>query len=159
MRSLATALIVSFLLAATAQAKPEYPDTTRQGERAYPIRTVLKLSRGLMNITFFWIEPITNPIKEGWQIENAGGNTVAVITGMAAGVITGTAYAVARVGSGAFDLASFPLPNGPLMNPETPFSFFETLGADDAEHHLAHITPPHRIDPEPSRRINVDYGL
>lgn len=159
MRSLATALIVSFLLAATAQATPEYPDATRQGERAYPIRTVLKLSRGLMNIAFCWIEPITNPIKEGWRVENAGGNTVAVVTGMTAGVVSGSAYAVARVGSGAVDLASFLIPTGSLMNPETPFGFFETLGAGDSKHRLAHITPPHRIDPEPSRRINVDYGL
>lgn len=159
MRFLAIPLLAASLAAGAAHAKPVYPDTTEQTERAYPVRMMLKLSRGITNLAFFWLEPLTNPIKEGWRIENAGGNTLAVASGMTAGVFTGTAYAVARAGTGAFDLVSFPVATGAIMNPETPFGFFETLGTDDAEHRMVRVTPPHRIEPEPPRRLGIDHGL
>lgn len=159
MRSLATALIASLLLAGPALAKPSYPDTTAGERRPYPIQALLKLSRGAMNIAFCWLEPLTNPVKEGWRIENEGGNTVAVAAGMTAGVLSGTGYAAGRFALGWIDVATFVLPTSPIMNPETPFGFFETTGTDDAEHRLVRVTPPHRIDPEPPRRLNLNHGL
>lgn len=159
MRSLATALLATSLLASPALAKPNYPDTTHGDRRPYPIRALLKFSRGLMNMTFCWIEPFTNPVKEGWRIENEGGNTLAVTAGMTAGVLSGTGYAAARFGLGAIDAATFFMPTPPVMNPETPFGFFESLGTDDADHRLVRVTPPHRIDPEPPRRLNLHHGL
>lgn len=159
MRSLATALIVSLALTSPALATPDYPDPTHGNNRAYPVRVLLKLSRGITNIAFFWVEPLTNPIKEGWRVENAGGNTIGVVAGMATGVFTGTGYAAARLGFGAVDIASFVVPTPPIMNPETPFGFFETLGTDDAEHRIARVTPPHRVEPQPPQRLGIEHGL
>lgn len=156
MRSLLTALLASTLLASAAYAGGQWRSTD-QKDRAYPVRSVLKLTRGIMNLGFCWLEPVTNPLKEGWRVENRGGNAVAVGAGMTAGTITGIFYTVARVASGAFDLATFIIPTPPLMDPETPFGFFETLGTDDTEHRLKPVKPPHQVERTPAR--SLQHGL
>ena len=45
-------------------------------------------------------------------------------------IFTGTGFMLARIGSGVFDIATFPIPTRSLMQPPTPDGFFETLMSD-----------------------------
>jgi putative exosortase-associated protein (TIGR04073 family) len=82
-----------------------------------------KLFRGVTNVvTGIPAEVLTHA---GGGVSGPQATTIgAAVTGLLAGVVTGTAYGFARMGSGVADVATFPLPfipldhNRPLVEPE-----------------------------------------
>jgi putative exosortase-associated protein (TIGR04073 family) len=121
MRSAALAVALSLVLASPAYA----------AERAYPVKITWKLFRGVANVLLAPVELPVNSYKEAKRAGLSGGSFGDVQVGGATGLVTGLGYAVARMGVGAFDIVSFPLPTEPVMHPDVPLLFFEVLSYGD----------------------------
>jgi putative exosortase-associated protein (TIGR04073 family) len=129
MRHLVFALVL--LIAAPSLASAE---TTT--DRAYPVRVLWKLGRGLHNLVGAPSEIPVNAFKEAEGAKLAGDNVGGVLVGGFTGTFTGVGYMFARMGVGLFDVVTFPVPTGPVMQPATPDGFLETLaGGPDRSHH------------------------
>ena len=76
---------------------------------AYSERIGDKLGRGLENLFVFWLEIPHAIMKTGKENGWAQGSTV--------GVGKGLAFAVARLGVGAYELVTFPYPQDPILHP------------------------------------------
>ena len=80
-----------------------------------------KLSRGVANIITGPIE-IAKQIDIEWKESAKQGSTRNVAVGVFAGIIKGMAFSVARIGSGVWDIVSFPfkVPANyePVMKPD-----------------------------------------
>ena len=77
-----------------------------------------KLGRGMSNLLFGWFE-IVNEI--GNESDRHG-----IWIGFPSGLIRGTTFTIARVLAGAYEMVTFPLPNGskgyePILLPESVF--------------------------------------
>ncbi len=84
---------------------------------------VIKLSRGLVNI-------VTSPVEYYVQYNLAADGTNPAV-GLLGGLIYGTGYTVARIGSGAYDVVTFPIPlpkdYEPLMKPDTGIEAYQAM--------------------------------
>lgn len=124
MRSLALALALASLFACAAQAGTGRYYTE---PRAYPMKALTKLGRGIANVFLAPSELYSQTYKEGLRASIHGDSVADVGVGTFAGVFKGVGYTVARFGVGAFDFLTFPLPTRPLMRPATPAIFLEDL--------------------------------
>ena len=125
MRPLALAAVLWLLLlptlslAAPSDANPN---------RAYPVKILYKLARGLTNILSSPTEIPYNMVKEGrliepdedWVVPDGGDWLVQQLMAGFTGFFTGIGYTVARIGIGAFDTVTFFVPTPPIMDPATP---------------------------------------
>jgi len=110
--------------------------------RAYPVRILGKLFRGVLNIVSAPAELVTNPIKEAGRAQDRGGSYGQTVLGYGVGTVTGVVYTVARVGVGVVDILTFPIPTRPLMQPEIPATTLEIL--DDRAHANGQATTARR---------------
>lgn len=88
--------------------------------RAYPVKAIYKFWRGVENVFGAPSEIGYNVLKEGQIVAAGGGSLRDQSAGLSAGFFTGLGYMVARVAVGAFDVVTFLIPTGPLMDPATP---------------------------------------
>ncbi|MEE8509089.1 MAG: exosortase system-associated protein, TIGR04073 family [Myxococcota bacterium] len=140
MRYAIVALALALMVPAEAEA--------RSG-RSYPVKIIWKLGRGLANIVRSPVEIPVNSYKEARGANLAGDNTGGQILGYFAGTITGVGFMIARIGSGVFDIATFPIPTKSLMQPPIPDGFIETLTNDKQ---IRNRPPRHHISPRAERR-------
>ena len=140
---LALALVTALTIPAAAQA--------REG-RAYPVKIIWKLARGMANIVRSPIEIPVNSYKEARGANLAGDNTAGQLLGYFVGMATGVGYMVARIGTGTFDIATFFIPTGALMQPPVVASFLETLNSDKE---LRNRPPRHHISPRVERQNSL----
>lgn len=118
MRPLALAVVLWLLLVPTlSSASPADANV----DRAYPVKILYKLARGLTNILSSPTEIPYNMIKEGVLVEPDADDWVdqQLMAGFT-GFLTGVGYTVARIGIGTLDTVTFFVPTPPIMNPATP---------------------------------------
>ncbi len=115
MRPLALAAVLWLLLVPTLSSAA--PDGVNPN-RAYPVKILYKLARGLTNILSSPTEIPYNMVKEGrliepdedWLVPDGGDWLVQQLMAGFTGFFTGTGYIVARIGIGAFDTVTFFVP-------------------------------------------------
>lgn len=112
MRYLALVFVLSIALPTGASAEGN--------DRAYPVEILWKLGRGVHNVLRSPSEVPTNMLKEARGAEMAGGNSGSQMVGYFVGTFTGIGYMAARIGTGVFDVVTFPVPSGPIMEPSVP---------------------------------------
>jgi len=98
--------------------------------RAYPVETISKLGRGVVNILASPEELLVNMFKQARDAETHGDNDSGVNVGYFTGVFVGVGFMFARIGVGVADIVSFPIPTRPFMSPATPDHLFETIDKD-----------------------------
>ena len=98
--------------------------------RAYPVETISKLGRGLMNILASPSELPVNMFKQAREAEKHGDNDSGVEVGYFTGFFVGVGFVFARIGVGVADVVSFPVPTKPFMSPATPDGLFEAIDKD-----------------------------
>lgn len=83
---------------------------------------IWKLARGIVNVAIgFPGEMLVHTV--GTATEGYGSTAGSTLAGIGAGAATGFGWGVVRVGSGLFDVFTFPVPyddNRPLLLPEFP---------------------------------------
>ena len=132
MRPLALAAVLWLLLVPTLPSaaptdRPAAP-TDPSPNRAYPVKILYKLARGLTNILSSPTEIPYNMVKEGrlmepdedWLVPDGGDRLVQQLMAGFTGFFTGIGYTVARIGIGIIDTVTFFVPTPPIMDPATP---------------------------------------
>ena len=113
------ALVVPALCQAGSDAYDVRPD------RAYPVKIIYKLVRGVGNVVTSPSELFYNSLKEGQTVAREYGNVGDQCVGVGAGFIVGIGYMLARVTVGVVDVSTFYAPTPPIMRPAMPESFLK----------------------------------
>lgn len=100
--------------ASPAHVQPEPPAYPQP----YEERLAEKAGYGFTNLVTGWIEIPKNVINTS--------NDSNILFGLTGGVIKGAVHAVARMGGGAFDLLTSPIPTDPIVRPGFVWDDFET---------------------------------
>ena len=125
-------------------------------DRAYPVEVLWKLGRGLHNIVRSPAEVPSNMLKEARSAQMEGVNAGGQAVGYFVGTFTGLGYMVARIGTGVFDVVTFPIPSGPIMKPSVPDGAFAALGrVADIDRRSPYRERP---APRPRRTTPADPG-
>ena len=105
--------------------------------RAYPVETISKLGRGLLNILASPSELPVNMFKQAREAEKRGDNSSGVEVGYFTGFFVGVGFMFARIGVGVAEVVSFPVPTRPFMSPATPDGLFTTIDKDSGRNFSA----------------------
>ncbi len=120
---LVVAAILALVLLAPSASRADAYDVNQS--RAFPVKMLHKLGRGLTNICKSPTEIPYNMIKEGSLIARDGGSWLDQELGSSIGFFTGIGYMVARIGVGVVETVTFFAPIPPLMEPAAPPSVLQ----------------------------------
>jgi putative exosortase-associated protein (TIGR04073 family) len=134
MRRTILVLALALLLPAAAHANTD---------RSYPVKILWKFGRGVYNVVKSPVEIPVNSYKEARGAKLAGDNTSGQVLGYLVGIFTGTGYMFCRIGTGIFDIVTFPWPTKALMEPPVADGFFATITSDKE---ITNRPPRHHIE-------------